>query len=142
MENKDIRWIQRFNNYKKALVQLKEAMTLMEKRELSKLENQGVIQSFEFTHELAWKTLKDFLENRGNTNIYGSKDATREAFQLGLLENGDAWMQMIVSRNLTSHVYDENTVNEIVLLIKDVYFYEFIKLEVKLNKFSENESEI
>lgn len=142
MEYKDIRWIQRFNNYKKALIQLKDAMDLMEKRELSKLEKQGVIQCFEFTHELAWKTLKDFLEDKGNIKIYGSKDATREAFQLGLIEDGEAWMQMIISRNLTSHAYDENTVNEIMLLIKDIYFSEFIKFKIKMNQLQENESEI
>lgn len=142
MEYKDIRWIQRFNNYKKALIQLKDAMDLMEKRELSKLEKQGVIKCFEFTHELAWKTLKDFLEDKGNIKIYGSKDATREAFQLGLIEDGEAWMQMIISRNLTSHAYDENTVNEIMLLIKDIYFSEFIKFKIKMNQLQENESEI
>lgn len=142
MEFKDIRWIQRFNNYKKALIQLKNAMDLMEKRELSKLEKQGVIQCFEFTHELAWKTLKDFLEDKGNIKIYGSKDATREAFQLGLIEDGEVWMQMIISRNLTSHAYDENTVNEIMLLIKDIYFSEFNKFEIKMNQLQENESEI
>lgn len=72
----DIRWIQRFNNYKKALAGLQEASVLADERELSKLEKQGVIQGFEFTHELAWKTLKDFLESRGQQDIYGSKDAT------------------------------------------------------------------
>lgn len=142
MDYIDIRWIQRFNNYKRALIQLKDAMDLMKERELSKLEKQGVIQSFEFTHELAWKTLKDFLENKGNSKIYGSKDATREAFQLGLLEDGEAWMQMIISRNLTSHAYDEDTVNEIMLLIKDIYFSEFNKLEMKMNQLQEDESEI
>lgn len=57
MENKDIRWIQRFSNYKKALSQLKEAVDLLSIRELSRLEKQGLIQAFEYTHELAWKTL-------------------------------------------------------------------------------------
>ncbi len=104
MDFQDTRWIQRFNNYKKALKQLEEAVELMEKRELSRLEKQGVIQSFEYTHELAWKTLKDFLVSRGNTNIFGSRDATKEAFTLGLIDNGEAWMQMIKSRNITSHI--------------------------------------
>ena len=105
MENKDIHWVQRFSNYQKALNQLKEAVDLMETRDLSNLEKQGMIQVFEYTHELAWKTLNDFLKSRGNTEIYGSKDATREAFQLGLIEDGELWMKMIQSRNLTSHVY-------------------------------------
>jgi len=80
MENKEIRWIQRFDNYSKALLQLNNATELANERELSELEKQGLIQAFEFTHELAWNTLKDFLIDLGNKDIYGSKDATREAF--------------------------------------------------------------
>ena len=97
----DIRWIQRFNHFTKALSQLRDAVELAQKRPLSKLEAQGLIQAFEFTHELAWNTLKDFLEERGVQNLYGSRDATREAFKTGLIENGEAWMNMIQSRNLT-----------------------------------------
>jgi nucleotidyltransferase substrate binding protein (TIGR01987 family) len=85
MSVKDIRWIQRFHNFGKALAQLAEAVDLAKQREFSKLEKRGVIQSFEFTHELAWNTLKDFLENRGAQDLYGSKDATREAFKAGLI---------------------------------------------------------
>ncbi|HWQ77028.1 MAG TPA: nucleotidyltransferase substrate binding protein, partial [Syntrophomonas sp.] len=122
MENKDIRWLQRFDNYQKALNQLKEAVDLMKTRDLTNLEKQGMIQAFEYTHELAWKTLSDFLKSRGNTEIYGSKDATREAFQLGLIEDGELWMKMIQSRNLTSHVYDENTAMEMIQLIGKSYY--------------------
>ena len=103
MTTQDIRWIQRFSHFTKALSQLREAVALAQERPLSKLEEQGLIQAFEFTHELAWNTLKDFLGGRGVQNLYGSKDATREAFKTGLIENGEAWMDMIQSRNLTSH---------------------------------------
>ncbi|SNS43289.1 nucleotidyltransferase substrate binding protein, HI0074 family [Anaerovirgula multivorans] len=140
MDFQDTRWIQRFNNYKKALKQLEEAVELMGKRELTNLEKQGVIQAFEYTHELAWKTLKDFLENRGNTNIYGSRDATKEAFTLGLIENGEVWMQMIKSRNITSHTYDEGTADEIIGLIKDSYFEVFEEFRIKMNEFQREES--
>lgn len=75
----DIRWRQRFTNYKKALTQLKDAVTLSRQRPLSRLEKQGVIQAFEFTHELAWNVLKDFLKDQGHQNIKDSKDATRAA---------------------------------------------------------------
>lgn len=88
MNAQDVRWIQRYNNFTKALQQLKEAVLLAQKRPLTKLEQQGLIQAFEFTHELAWNILKDFLENRGVQNLYGSKDATRAAFKAGLIENG------------------------------------------------------
>lgn len=140
MDSQDIRWIQRFNNYKKALKQLEEAVELMGERELTNLEKQGVIQAFEYTHELGWKTLKDFLENRGNTNIYGSRDATKEAFNLGLIEDGEVWMQMIKSRNITSHTYDEGTATEIIILIKDFYYKAFEELKMKMNEFERKES--
>lgn len=139
MKNKDIRWIQRFNNYKKALNQLQEAVELMEKRELSRLEKQGVVQSFEYTHELAWKTLKDFIESRGNTKMYGSRDATREAFKLELIKDGETWMQMIKSRNMTSHTYDESTADDIIMLIKDSYFQEFQSLRATMNQLQEED---
>ena len=140
MDYKDIRWIQRFNNYNKALNQLQEAVELMKNRELTRLEKQGVVQAFEYTHELAWKSLKDFLEDRGNTDIYGSRDATKEAFRLGLIESGEVWMQMIKSRNLTSHTYDESIADDIIMLIRDLYFEEFIKLRIKMNGLEEEES--
>ena len=139
MSNKDIRWLQRFANYKKALTQLKSAIELAKERELSKLEQQGMIQAFEYNHELAWKTLKDFWEHRGNKDIYGSKDATREAFKLGLVENGDVWMDMIESRNQTSHTYNEDIAEEIVNNIKERYFIEFEALQKKLNQLEEKE---
>ena len=139
MENKDIRWVQRFSNYQKALNQLKEAVKLMETRDLSNLEKQGMIQAFEYTHELAWKTLKDFLKSRGNTEIYGSRDATREAFQLGLIEDGELWMKMIQSRNLTSHIYDESTAEEMIRLISELYFGAFEKLQIKMNDLYKDE---
>jgi nucleotidyltransferase substrate binding protein (TIGR01987 family) len=130
----DIRWIQRFNHFIKALSQLKEAVVLSQERPLSKLEEQGLIQAFEFTHELAWNTLKDFLEERGVQNLYGSRDTTREAFKTGLIKNGEAWMNMIQSRNLTSHTYDEATAAAIVSLIRSIYFIEFDALRTKLDE--------
>lgn len=134
MDNKDIRWEQRFDNYTKALKQLENAVELSKERELTVLEEQGLIQAFEFTHELAWKTLKDFLNYKGNTEIYGSKDATREAFQYGLIEEGGIWMDMIVSRNSTSHTYNEETANEIANAILVDYYKEFVKLHLKLSE--------
>lgn len=132
MSTKDIRWIQRFNNFNKAFAQLQDAVELAEQRKLSKLEEQGLIQAFEYTHELAWNTLKDFFEDRGVQNIYGSRDATRAAFKAGLIENGEIWMQMIESRNLTSHTYDEATAAKIVSDVIDSYFSEFKELRNKM----------
>lgn len=141
MSTEDNRWIQRLNHFVKALSQLKEAVTLARQRPLSKLEEQGLIQAFEFTHELAWNTLKDFLESRGVQGLYGSKDTTRAAFKTGLVENGEVWMDMIRSRNLTSHTYNESTAAQIASAIGRAYFSEFEALRVKLEKERGRETE-
>jgi nucleotidyltransferase substrate binding protein (TIGR01987 family) len=137
MTTPDIRWIQRFNHFAKAFSQLQEAVELAQQRPLSKLEEQGLIQAFEYTHELAWNTLKDFLENRGARNLYGSKDVTREAFKTGLIENGEVWMDMIKSRNLTSHTYDEAVASGIVSAILKTYFAAFEAFRVKLDELKQ-----
>lgn len=133
MSAQDIRWIQRFNHFNKALSQLRDAVHLSQERPLSTLEEQGLIQAFECTHELAWNTLKDFLESRGVHNLYGSKDATREAFKTGLIIHGEIWMEMIGSRNLTSHTYNEATAAQIVHDIRNHYVSEFEALYAKLD---------
>ena len=133
MPMQDIRWIQRFNNFNKAFAQLTQAVELAAQRPLSKLEEQGLVQAFEFTHELAWNTLKDFLEERGAQKMYGSKDATREAFKASLIANGDVWMQMIASRNLTTHMYDEATVAKIISAVIHSYYAEFHTFQTKMN---------
>jgi nucleotidyltransferase substrate binding protein (TIGR01987 family) len=139
MKNEDIRWIQRFQNYQKAFAQLMQAVELSRQRALSKLEQQGLIQGFEYTHELAWNTLKDFLEARGTTNLFGSRDATRAAFALGLIEHGEIWMQMIQSRNQTTHTYNEETMEQIAAAITGVYVAEFARLQTKLEQFRAEE---
>ena len=109
----DVRWKQRFNNYLKAFLTLTEAVQLTQVRTLSRLEQQGLIQGFEFTHELAWNVLKDYLENKGISGLIGSKDATRSAFKNGLIGHGEDWMKMIEARNLSSHTYNLETAQEI-----------------------------
>lgn len=136
----DIRWIQRYNNFLKAFSQLHEAVNLAQQRPLSRLEQQGMIQAFEFTHELAWNTLKDFFENRGVQNLYGSRDATRLAFKEGLIQNGEAWMEMIQSRNLTAHTYDEAAAAQIVGAIRNVYVAEFEAFRNKMDELKAEEA--
>ncbi len=111
------------------LDQLNEAADIAKQRAFSDLEKQGLIQGFEYTYELAWKTLKDFLEYRGQTEILGSKDAFRKAFSLGVLEEGEVWMDMIKSRNRTAHTYNKQTAEEIVTAILDDYAIAFNELE-------------
>ena len=118
---------------------MKNAVVLSKERPLSKLEEQGMIQAFEYTHELAWKTMKDFLEDKGNDSLYGSKDVTRAAFKLGLIENGDIWMDMIKSRNQTSHTYNEENAVEIVNDIINNYFKNFISLFEKFSQLKDEE---
>ena len=133
--NLDIRWIQRFANFRSALEQLKDGVKAFNDRELNLLEKQGLIQAFEFTHELAWNVLKDYAEYQGNFNIKGSRDAIREGFRYSLINNGNLWMQMIETRNLTSHIYDKHTTEEIVDTIVHKYFPEFLELEKTMEKF-------
>ena len=133
--HEDIRWIQRFSNYKKALQRLEEAVTLSRQRELSYLEKQGFIQAFEFTFELSWKVLKDFLLFHGSDDtLYGSRDTFKKAFALDIIEDGEIWMKMIKSRNLTSHIYDEKVIDEIIVLIREDYFDCFTALQKRLER--------
>ena len=124
----DIRWKQRFNNYIKAFQTLVAAVELARSRELSELEQQGLIQSFEFTHELAWNVLKDYLEEKGIMGLIGSKDATRAAFKAGLIEQGEDWMKMIEDRNRTSHTYDPYVAQAVAENILERFYPAFEKM--------------
>ncbi len=127
----DIRWQQRFNSYQKALSQLDDAVQLSTQRPLLNLEQQGLIKVFEFTYELAWNLLRDYFKYQGNSDIIGSRDAIREAFQTGLIYDGENWMEMIKSRNKSSHTYNEEVANEIAHKIITVYHELFQELVAK-----------
>ncbi len=107
----DIRWQQRLQNYARALSRLQSAVELSNSRPLTDLEQQGLIQAFEFTHELAWNVMKDYLHSLGQTQLMASRDSTRAAFKAGLIHEGETWMDMILSRNLSSHTYNQETAN-------------------------------
>jgi nucleotidyltransferase substrate binding protein (TIGR01987 family) len=129
MSQQDIRWIQRFNNFQKALAKLGEAVEQATARELNDLEKQGLIQAFEFTQDLAWKRVKNFYESQGETNIQGSRDAFRMAYNRGLIDNADIYIRTIQSRKDTSHSYNEETANAIVQAIVSEYYAAFEELE-------------
>ncbi len=145
MENtEDIRWVQRFSNYNKALAKLSNAIAYInrnfsdddnseKKKNLGDILNdiikQGLIQSFEYTHELAWNVMKDYAIYQGNVTIGGSRDATREALQLHIISKGKVWMEMIASHNKTSHTYNEETANEIFTKIIDEYHPAFMAFQ-------------
>ena len=137
MSNPDLRWIQRFQNYRQALSRLTAAVKLSRERPLSELEQQGLIQGFEYTHELVWNVLKDYLEEQGFVSVIGSKGATREAFKNGLVEDGEAWMDMIKARNLTSHIYKTEVAEDIVKDILGRFYPALIAME---RRFADLES--
>ena len=130
----DIRWKQRLKNYKKALGTMGSAVELAAARDLSDLEKQGVIQGFEFTFELAWNLMKDYLEEQGITGVIGSKNAVRQAFNAGLIEDGQIWMEMIESRNLSSHSYDEELAKHLQQKITGLYFGHLKVFEEKMTE--------
>lgn len=135
----DIRWKQRFSNYKKALQQLSKAVELSQQRPLSELEQQGLIQAFEYTHELSWNVLRDYFRERGNQSIYGSKDAVREAFNVDLIQDGEAWMDMIKDRNRTSHTYNQDTAQAIANNITTRFFSLFVALQNKMQELHDSD---
>ena len=130
----DIRWKQRFDNYQRALQTLSRAVALSAERPLSELEQQGLIQGFEFTHELAWNMLKDFLEAQGIAGLIGSRDAIRTAFKNGLIQEGETWMEMIKARNLSSHTYQLELANRLAAEILQRFYPAFLALEQKMQE--------
>lgn len=132
----DIRWKQRLQNYLSALQQLEEGVRLFRVRPLSNIEKQGLIQAFEFTHELAWNVMKDYFEFQGTTSLTGSRDAIREAFRRGIVDHGELWMDMIRSRNLSTHTYNEATAELIIIRVVDHYLTLFQKFAEKMEEFA------
>lgn len=126
MTSIDIRWQQRLDNFNKALEQLTDAVNLAHSRDLTLLEQQGIIQAFEFTHELASHVMKDYAHYQGNFDIAGLRDASREAFNMGLINEGHLWMEMIKSRNQTSHTYNHQLAQQIVERIVQSYHPAFV----------------
>lgn len=131
MTFKEIRWKQRFNNLTKAYGQLKIASDRFS--ELSDLEKEGMVQRFEYTFELSWKTLKDYLESKG-VEIQFPREAIKEAFSAGVIAEGETWINMLDNRNLTSHTYQEDIFHEVVNNIHRKYFPAITKLVEYLKK--------
>ena len=132
MKKQDIRWAQRFQNFELALKQLDDSVVLSQQRPLSLLEEQGVIKAFEFTYELGWNVLKDYLEYQGIVGIIGSRDAIREAFQKGLISQGQLWMDMSQDRNKSAHTYNKVVADDLFVNIKNRYLDAFKELQSKM----------
>ncbi len=126
---KDIRWEQRFSNFRKALLQMEK---IINKEELNEIEEQGLIKAFEYTYELGWKTLQDLLKEKGYQSIVGPRPVIEQSFQDGYIVDGRKWMEMLKSRNLTSHTYNEETAADVINDIKSSYYNLFLDLKEKL----------
>jgi nucleotidyltransferase substrate binding protein (TIGR01987 family) len=127
MQQQDIRWKQRFENYKAALVRLAGLIAAIENRQdLLDRDQLSVIKMFEIVFELGWNVMKDFLTMRGITDIIGSRDAVRQAFRAGLIGDGHVWIDMINSRNLAAHRYDETSAKQLAENILEIYYPEFL----------------
>lgn len=138
----EIRWEQRFSNYKRALNKLEQSIEYITKIENfdneiknaieDELIKDGLIKKFEFTYELAWNVMKDYATFQGNTSLNGSRDAIREAFQLQIIADGETWMDMLKSRNKISQTYNENTTQEIYIKIIENYCELFSDFRLKM----------
>lgn len=119
MSNEDVRWKQRFTNFSKAMNHLENALQIPNPDMVQKA---GIIQFFEMSFELAWNMVKDYLEEQGFVDIKSPRSAIKKAFEMNILENGHAWMDLLQDRNLTAHTYDEQKATEMEQLISNKYF--------------------
>ena len=130
MANLDIRWKQRFQNYEKAVAHLQEAVS---KKDLSDLEKAGVVQTYEFTFELGWKTVKDYLQEK-DIDVKFPREVIKEGYKYDIIKDGDAWIDMLQKRNLMSHTYNEKNAELAYKLIEEQYYDELYDTYQKLKK--------
>jgi nucleotidyltransferase substrate binding protein (TIGR01987 family) len=143
--NQDVRWQQRFSNYKKAVEKLSKAVEALKDniskknnnvKDIDLLQREGLIQRFEYTHELAWNVIADYAKYQGYQDIKGSRDAVRYGLKANLISS-NKWLNMIYDRNLTSHTYDDDNVYEIMIHIIQDYYPLFIDLEKTMENLIE-----
>lgn len=137
----DIRWLQRYSNYHKAcqrLIEVTESGITVD--DLSELEQEGLVQRFEYTFELAWKVMQDLLTYKGYEFMTGPNGTLKMAFEDGLISDHDGWRLMAKSRNTLSHVYDEDEAVAIVGLIFTKYAPLLKALDEKLEQLSKDKA--
>lgn len=118
----DVRWKQRFQNFDKAFKRLTDAIQIIRNEPDNVLLQAGLIQTYEFTFELAWKTLKNYLEMEGFT-VPSPRATLRQAFQCGYIQQGDVWLKALNDRNLTAHTYDDEVAKEVIADIQQTYYF-------------------
>jgi len=117
-QNQYMRWLQRYENFKKAFNYLVNALAI---NNPSETERAGIIQFYEIAFELAWKTLKDLLTEEGFI-VKSPRDAIKIAFQAGYIMDGHTWLEALEDRNLTVHTYDEDTALNVLRKIQTDYY--------------------
>lgn len=133
------RWQQRFQTYKKAFKQFENGVELYKTRQLSDLEKQGIVQSFEYCFELGWNLLKDYLNYQGIYDIRGSRDAVRLAYRYSIIDDADIWMDMISARNMTTHTYDPDILSTVLEEIVNTFYPCLKDLEKKFSEIDVRE---
>lgn len=122
--------LQKIENYHHAMVQLEEAVAVYSRDRGDSLYRDGLIQRFEFTVELAWKSLKEYLEDQGTVlSITSPRAVLKDAYAAGVIMDADVWDEIIRSRNVTSHVYDEKTAIEVADRVCNTYLPVLKKLD-------------
>ncbi len=120
--NNELRWIQRFQNFDEAYQTFGRVFERYQATPGDEIIQIALIQAFEFTFEIAWKTMKDYLEHEGYDGLGNSKQTVRVAFQAGLISEPDAWMMAIAKRTMTSHVYNAVILQETIAFIRDGFY--------------------
>ena len=134
------RWLQRFQNYQRALTHLDQAIKSTEDKEIdefSDLEIQGTIKCFEMVFDLSWKTLQDYLDEQGY-EMKGPKNILEQSFKDNLIKDGDEWAKMLDSRNKAAHAYDADMATEILKKIRTIYYLLFDDLDKVLSRIKNN----
>ena len=122
ISSQDIRWKQRFQNYEKAFKRLSRAIEVVKSAPDDDLLQSGLVQTYEYTFELAWKTLKDYLTLEG-FEVRSPRETIRQGFQSGYIMNGEDWLQGLADRNLTTHIYDNEIIIRVLNGIFERYFF-------------------
>lgn len=134
MEELQPRWLGRLTIFKNAIKRLEEVIEISTQRPLNSFENDSLIKRFEFTYEMAWKLMMSYEKENGITELVGSKDVVRRAFAMSLIDNGEAWLEMIDDRNKTSHLYDEEMAEDVIDDILHTYYPLFLELQRKMEE--------
>ena len=136
MEGKQPKWLERLSIFSNAVARLAEVIELRKQRPLNQFECDSLIKRFEFSYEMAWKLMMSYEKENGITELLGSKDVVRQAYRMSLIENGEAWLEMIDDRNKTSHLYDEEMAADVIDEIVNTYYALFFELKSKMDEIA------